>query len=297
MSATPIKHAGSEGGENEENLAFATPTSNSSAAAALSTALSPSLEGLILFDLTTAPGASVAFSPHCMKTVVDLAILHVGYERRRLSFHQVRGELEDLVHPGVTVPTVEVGSGEYLTDSWAIAEWLAANHPQGQRLFPSTSSKRLAAFLSEVGKASLSPNLGPLCLPGVASRLDEDSKKYFIERKIGQERFNKMISITSDEKQGYIEGAHKVLGAVEVAMGYSTEPPTAAPAVPSPWLDAGPTPTHADAIMYGFIVFSRMAGKETWCKLWQPFPRLVRLAAAMEDFLGEEITRDYVKLV
>lgn len=147
--ATPVKHSGSEAGDS------ATGTNNVSASAEdapqiatmneLQTASSTfeqtqppqsrllakrgasgdfSLDGLILFDLTSKPGAHDAFSPHCIKTIVDLRILGVqGFERSRLTFTQIREDLaEKIGHPGVTVPTLELADGSHLTDSWKISE-------------------------------------------------------------------------------------------------------------------------------------------------------------------------------
>lgn len=86
------------------------------------TTLSSGVEGLILFDLTNEPGGTTAFSPHCTKTVLDLKLLGVGYERQRLSFVQIRTDLAARVAENVTVPTLELSDGTHLTESWAIAE-------------------------------------------------------------------------------------------------------------------------------------------------------------------------------
>lgn len=84
--------------------------------------LSASTDGLVLFDLTNKVGGTLAFSPHCMKSIIDLKLLGVGYERQRLSFVQVRRDLEDRIGQGVTVPSLELSDGSHLTDSWKIAE-------------------------------------------------------------------------------------------------------------------------------------------------------------------------------
>lgn len=84
--------------------------------------LSASTDGLVLFDLTNKIGGTLAFSPHCMKSIIDLKLLGVGYERQRLSFVQVRRDLEERIGQGVTVPSLELSDGSHLTDSWKIAE-------------------------------------------------------------------------------------------------------------------------------------------------------------------------------
>ncbi|PWN28902.1 hypothetical protein BDZ90DRAFT_218315 [Jaminaea rosea] len=259
----------------------------------ISRALSSDLNGLILFDLTNQPGSTLAFSPHCIKTVVDLAILNIGYERQRLTFHQVRTDLEARTQPGVTVPSVEMSDGTHLVDSWAIAEFLAKHHPEGHKLFPTMTSKRMALFLSEVGRTFLTPNLGPLVMPSVAAKLDDESRRYFVEEKLGKERFNKMSAIGAEERQAYIDGAKKVLGTVEAMLGCNDSGTSSTSS--SPWLDSGESPSHADAILYGFVVFSRMAGKETYGKLWNGFPSIKAWIEAMDKWIGEGITKDYVQ--
>ncbi|KAK0561267.1 hypothetical protein OC861_005889 [Tilletia horrida] len=48
---------------------------------------------LVLYDLTNEPGGTREFSPHCMKTIIDLKIIGVPYTRERLSFIQIRNDL------------------------------------------------------------------------------------------------------------------------------------------------------------------------------------------------------------
>jgi len=98
------------------------------------------MEGLVLFDLTNKEGGTLTFSPHCIKSILDFKILGItessssspqqqgegktmNYERKRLSFVEVRTHLEEkLGRAGVTVPTVELNDGSNLSDSWSIAE-------------------------------------------------------------------------------------------------------------------------------------------------------------------------------
>lgn len=119
--ATPTKQAGSEAGDDVPVPALPTRRPEFTGTRTAHS-LSSSSDGLILFDLTNENGGSLEFSPHCTKSIIDLKILNVGYERHRLSFVQVRSELESRITEGVTVPSVELSDGSHLTDSWKIAE-------------------------------------------------------------------------------------------------------------------------------------------------------------------------------
>lgn len=86
------------------------------------TSLSSSIEGLVLYDLTTKKGSNQCFSPHTLKTILDLKLLGIGYERQRLTFAQIRGELSRKVANNVTVPCLELSDGTNIIESWNIAE-------------------------------------------------------------------------------------------------------------------------------------------------------------------------------
>ncbi|CAO1631976.1 unnamed protein product [Parajaminaea phylloscopi] len=265
-------------------------------------AVSPTftMEGFILFELTSQPGAQKVFSAPCMRTIVDLHILGAtGYERSRLTFSQIRGELAAKTgDPSVTVPTLELGDGSHLTESWRIAEYLATKHPAGHLLFPSPTVKRLAALYNEMGASLLAPHLRPLCIPNIAAMLDESSKAYFIQRKIGSARFEKSASMPAEERESHIEAAVKVLATVEAALACSGSRSTRGHGHElggSQWLASTEMPSHADACLYGWYVYSRTAGAAVTKALWHTeHPNLSRWVNDMNDWLGQEVTSNFV---
>lgn len=313
------------------------------------------VEGLVLFDLTAQPGSKSTFSPHCIKTVVDLRILAVtGYERARLSFAQIRNDLENKIgHPGVTVPTLELGDGSHLTDSWTIAEvsqvcrtdetggygrvshgycipppsllssndslkeailirpcatvlcplyqFLEENHPLGHLLFPSTTAKRLASFINELGRSLLAPHLGALSIPKVAELLDAESEDYFIHRKVGTQRFNKLAGLSEQERDTHVQGAIKVLGVIEAALtasparveASSSSSPSSSST--SRWLAGTQEPSHADACLYGWYVYTRAAGPVVTRSIWSSaHPRIAAWVVEMNRWAGDEVTKDFL---
>jgi hypothetical protein len=72
-----------------------------------SSALSSQTDGLVLYDLTTHRTSSgtpqKAFSPHTLKTILDLKLLGIGYERKRMTFTQIRGELAERLGENVSL--------------------------------------------------------------------------------------------------------------------------------------------------------------------------------------------------
>ena len=220
--------------------------------------LTSAVDGLVLFDLTNKPGGTVCFSPHTIKTILDLKLLNVGYERQRLSFVQIRSELADKVAENVTVPTLELSDGTHIIESWAIAEWLERHHPEGSRLFGgSASTKRLAALLNDFGKSILAPHLGPLAIPGVYNILEPESQAYFTDVKLGP-RWAKISAMSAAERESHITLAAAKLGVVEAMLNAETG--AAGPVgglvndfnglnvkpKGSVWLAGGDEPTHAD---------------------------------------------------
>jgi glutathione S-transferase len=59
-------------------------------------------------------------------TRADHSILGLKATSAKRSFHLIRTDLaKETGNDKVTVPTIKVGDGEYITDSWAIAEYVS----------------------------------------------------------------------------------------------------------------------------------------------------------------------------
>lgn len=107
----------------------------------------------ILFELTHSGTQGKSFSPHVWKTKIDLAyvahshlislnsrrsILGVDYTPALRSFDLIRGDLAgECGNDKVTVPTLKTAQGDYVTDSWAIAE-----HVSGRLHWPAVTRRR-----------------------------------------------------------------------------------------------------------------------------------------------------------
>ncbi|CAD6897151.1 unnamed protein product [Tilletia caries] len=247
--------------------------------------------------LRTSPAATWhSLLTSCVKTVVDLKLLGIKYTRERLTFLQVRNELAKKVAEDVTVPTLELPDGSYVRDSWKIAQWLAENHPQGQKIFGgSEAGKRLAIFVNSY--AVLAADIAALSMPHIAPLLDEDSRDYFINKKLTKARFDQMASATPAQRSERIQQVIKNLGPMEMMLCLKprAQATDAANASGVNWLAGGAEPTHADACLFGFYAFSR--ADPGACKaIWEAdsLPNLGKWVRAMLEWMGPELAGDFV---
>lgn len=267
------------------------PTDNAS--------LTTGIEGLVLFDLTNKPNGHVSFSPHTIKTILDLKLLNIGYERQKLSFVQIRNDLASRVTENVTVPVLELSDGSHIVDSWNIAEYLEARHPEGYKLFGNSATKRLAAMLNNFGKTVLAPHIGPLVQPAIHAILDPESATYFADVKIGKARWAKVTSLTRDEKDKNIQQAIARLEVVNamltcegnVARANDGQARSVKPK--SNYLAGGIEPTHADFVLFGWYVFTRVAGPKVTSEIWYNHKAIGNWVTSMLQWSGS-LVDDFV---
>ncbi|CDU26301.1 uncharacterized protein SPSC_06495 [Sporisorium scitamineum] len=280
-----------------------------------STTLSTSSSGLVLFDLTDKPGGTACFSPHTIKTLLDLKLLNVGYERQRLTFLQIRNHLAERIADNVTVPALELSDGSHIVDSWNIAEYLERRHPEGHRIFGNSSTKRLAAMLNQFGKTVLAPHIGPLAQKGVHAMLDPESASYFADVKIGKQRWAKVSGMTQAERDAHVQQAiaklevinamltceggpdstpaHPISSASTPLVDSATNGRRASKSEQSVWLAGGEEPTHADFVLFGWYVFTRAAGQKTAREIWFAHKPIAKWVQALEAWSGD-LAKDLV---
>lgn len=269
---------------------------------------SSSTDGLVLYDLTDTPYGPPfkEFSPHCVKTLMAFRLLNVGYERRRLTFNDIRTRLRAVIGDGsgaVTVPTLELRDGRHLTDSWTIAVHVAAVHEHGARLFPNgTVSRSFAASLNTFCKTSLAPHLGPLTRPAVYDVLvDDESKSYFEQSKVGKRKLDGFRAFNAEQRQAHVQACaaalevvRSALAAVQESRDKSSRTVSGTHSAYTPlYLEGGQEPTHADFVVYGWYVYTRVAGVAVTRSIWHSFPLVSRWIDDLNQFAGPEITKDF----
>jgi glutathione S-transferase len=224
-----------------------------------------------------------------MKTILDLKLLDIGYDRQRLTFSEIRTKLSARVVDNVTVPTLELSNGSHLIDSWVISQYLYQNHPKGSLLFPTTSSRSFARFVEQFTNFALAPNVRPITRVELWSALDEDSKVYFEHHKIGKKKMNQFRALTRDEKEEYVQLAAQALQPIEAALFVAKEK---SPGI-QVWLEGGSHPTHADFVLFGWQCYTCIAGPSYTKQIWNAHPAVAKWVRDIKDWAGPEITGDF----
>lgn len=128
---------------------------------------------MILYELAAADGRR--FSPHCWKSRMALAQLGIDAPGERVGFMAIRrigdGRFE-------RVPVLE-DDGEFVDDSWRIAEYLDGK-ATGRRLFPDEGSRAFARF-TEYWVTSLFSTIGRIVVPDIARIVCAEDQPYFDE--------------------------------------------------------------------------------------------------------------------
>lgn len=112
--------------------------------------------------------------------------------------------------------------------------------------------KAYAASLNEFGKL-LAPHIGALTIPHIAQKLDEPSREYFIDSKIGQARFGRLSGLGEEEKDAHVQSAKKMLGIVESSLACEAAKADAQNVQTGGqrWLAGTELPSHADVSSEG----------------------------------------------
>jgi len=126
--------------------------------------------------------------------------------------------------------------------------------------------------------------------------LDEPSKEYFINKKIGQARFERLSSLSSEAKRTHIEEAVKLLSPIEASLNTSSAiaDDSNNGTRRSPWLAGTESPSHADGCLFGWYVYTRVAGSSVTREIWYAHSKIREWIGAMLEWCGEEITKDFV---
>jgi len=88
------------------------------------------------YDLVPSPDSVRYFSPNPWKTRMDLLHKGVQFETIPVTLIDVRRDLATRSkQPNITVPAIELPNGEFIYDSFRIAEWLETAYPDQPSLF------------------------------------------------------------------------------------------------------------------------------------------------------------------
>ncbi|GAA6000425.1 hypothetical protein JCM10207_008006 [Rhodosporidiobolus poonsookiae] len=89
---------------------------------------------LVFYDLVGAPGGPY-YSPNTYKTRFALLLKGIEFEVRDVKYSDLHKLAAEKGFSPIVCPLIQTPSGEYISDSWAIAEWLEENYPDAPSVF------------------------------------------------------------------------------------------------------------------------------------------------------------------
>ena len=191
---------------------------------------------LVLYDLAGADEGR-RFSPYCWR--IHLALKHKGlaFQTRPWRFTEKEAIAAS---GGQTVPVLEDG-GRMVSDSWTIAEYLDARHPQ-RLLFAGPAGWQHARLTKHWVEATLFPHLLRMLVKDIHERIAEKDKAYF--RASREKRFGQTL-------EAYVADRDTARDQFRVALTPLRRLLAEQPHV------AGAEPGYADYIVFGAFQWAR----------------------------------------
>ncbi|BEI93462.1 uncharacterized protein CcaverHIS019_0510900 [Cutaneotrichosporon cavernicola] len=207
-------------------------------------------------------------------TMSDMAILGLHYNVVPLTFPIIRGRLaQETGNDQVTVPTLITEDG-FVTDSWAIAQWLEKHHGTPSRtLFPNGIDRSTDEWM----QTRLAPAMRPLFRPGFWAMQDGASRNYFLSTKymgdnvaLEKDISNILDPVTASKISASVR---KVLSEFENKLGEKEGV-----------FVNGDKPSHADSAVFGWYLSGQVSpgpNYDAWVNSGNP--RVRKWVAAMEE--------------
>ena len=119
----------------------------------------------------------VFFSPYCWRT--RMALRHKGLAFESIPWHFT--DKEQIARTGEGRVPVIVDDGNWVHDSWRIAEYLDEKYPQQPALMADAAARATAKFVDGWCTATVFPPLRPICVAHVFAIVADKDKTYFRE--------------------------------------------------------------------------------------------------------------------
>jgi len=191
-----------------------------------------------LFELAGAD-ANLRFSPYCWRIRLALAHKGLSVETRPWRF----SDKEAIAASGQGKVPVLVEGDRWLSDSWAIAEYLEQQYPDQPSLFGSPEGHALARFVNQWTNDVLHPAIARVILPEIYAVLDEGDQAYF--RTTREAAFGVSLEQLTEQREAALEGFYKTLKPLQNTLAAQ------------PYL-AGDAPNFADYIVFGAFQWARV---------------------------------------
>jgi glutathione S-transferase len=152
-----------------------------------------------LYDLAGAE-AERRFSPYCWR--IKLALAHKGLTAETIPWRFTEKDAIAFSNQG-RVPVLVDGE-RWVTDSWAIAEYLETNYPDRSSVFGGAAGKALARFHANWADAFVQPGMLKLVVLDIWKHVDPKDRDYF--RKSREERLGKSLEdMVADRDKDVLE--------------------------------------------------------------------------------------------
>ncbi|MDQ7912049.1 glutathione S-transferase family protein [Pseudomonas sp. 102515] len=198
---------------------------------------------LRLYELTGADD-SCRFSPYCWR--IRLALAHKGLPVETVAwrFH----EKEAIAFSGQGKVPVLVDGEQWVSDSWAIAEYLDRQYPELPSLLGDASLTAVTRFVNQWVADSVHPALARLILPDVHAVLEDADQDYF--KRTREAAFGVSLDTLAAQRETSLERFGEVLKPLRSTL------------VAQEYL-AGAAPAYADHIVFGAFQWARIVSTQT----------------------------------
>lgn len=197
---------------------------------------------LRLYELTGADD-SCRFSPYCWR--IRLALAHKGLPVETVAwrFH----EKEAIAASGQGKVPVLVDGEQWVSDSWAIAEYLDRQYPERPSLLGDASLKATTRFINQWVADGVHPALARLILPDVHAVLDEADQDYF--KRTREAAFGVSLEALAGQREMSLQAFRDVLKPLRSTLALQD------------YL-AGEAPAYADHIVFGAFQWARIVSTQ-----------------------------------
>ena len=190
----------------------------------------------ILFELAAA-NPEIRFSPYVWRT--KMALAHKGIDVQTVPWRFMDKELI-AASKQTKVPVLKDGDN-WISDSWAIANYLEDTYPDRPSLFGGDSARNLTRFFNITGDM-INAQIFSFVALDIVQILDEKDKNYFI--KTSEERVGKSLAEFSSNREERLPHFQKSLQALRLTLNEQS-------------YFSGKNPLYADHIIFGGFQWAR----------------------------------------
>lgn len=194
----------------------------------------------ILYDLAGAD-PDVRFSPYCWRT--RFALAHKGVPVETVPWRFTDTDVIAFSGQG-KVPVIRDGD-TVVSDSWAIAEYLEAQHP-APTLFGGTGGKAHALFVNAWTDAVLLGGIARFIVADLCGIIDPKDRDYF--RSSREARFGMTLEAVQEGRESRVAAFRDLLLPVRLVLRRQD------------WL-GGAAPSYADHIVAGTLMWPHCASR------------------------------------